>query len=85
MPRVRRGDARSPDQRIVDGIREFYLGYLSKYLPHEAFDRVRADAVTETAMQCLMDIRREAVASGVKASGDQTFSPSHVDGQSVPE
>lgn len=52
-------DSRSSDRRIVDGLREFYLGYLSKHLPMEAFDRVRRSTVTDVAMHILRDIRAE--------------------------
>jgi hypothetical protein len=61
-------DKRPPDQRIVDGIREFYLGFLSKYLPHEAFDRVRSKVVTDTAMEMLRLTRAEIAADGVAPS-----------------
>jgi hypothetical protein len=72
MAKVRRGENRSPDQRIVDGIREFYLGHLSKYLPHEAFDGARSDSATEVAMECLRQIRRETAALGVDSpDGEQ--------------
>lgn len=66
MAKVRRGNNRSPDQRIVDGIREFYLGMLSKHLPHEAFDMARSDLSTEVAMECLRQIKREIATTGVK-------------------
>jgi hypothetical protein len=70
MAKVRTGDARSPDQRTVDGIREFYLGFLSRCLPMEAFDRVRHASVTEMAMKMLQGIREEIASSGVITSSE---------------
>lgn len=69
MAEIRRGDARSADQRIVDGIREFYLGMLSKNLPSDAIDRARSDAATEVAMDCLRQIRREIAESSGGVDG----------------
>lgn len=50
------------DHHLVNGLREFYLGYLSQYLPLDVFERVRRTTVTAAAVRILRNVRSEHAA-----------------------
>ena len=50
------------DHHVVNGLREFYLGSLSQYLPLDAFERVRRTTVTAAAVRILRNVRAEHAA-----------------------
>lgn len=57
---------------VISRVREFYLGYLSKYLPHEAFDEVRKDSVTDAVANevrtlCAGQIDKSVLIAAVEA------------------
>lgn len=47
----------------VRRVREFYLGFLSEYLPHEAFDKAR-NVSLNIVLEAIQDVQSNAALTG---------------------
>ena len=74
--RVASDDGLGCNVKDVRRVREFYLGFLSEYLPHEAFDKAR-NVSLNIVLEAIKDVQPNVLLSGAATILPGNAAPSH--------